>query len=330
MSTECPKRRQFLTEPGEQLLLCQSAVQMAVRYTEWLEFTGVAAVPDAVVSDPVVAIPLPVYEADWPERGLRRWPGTRPEAMWHPLMWLPRRLSGRYELAGTQNPPAELESDQLWAVRVCLELTASGLYDPDHGWVDILDTAGLDIDNATDLLRVRRWLDGADDDLLDSIDLSGYLDITDQHWAVRSAIGLVETLVPASWAVMADDLIEMADDLTSPEPTEESSDNTAAMGRMLTSLAQSTLVTVPADPGKPAAGNMHDFWSDQLTQTDELRSEPDALLSGPIAASREKLYEIRDRYWAAVEDLEAFEPNGNEVNPVEADRMSHRAVDSRG
>ena len=49
------------------------------------------------------------------------------------------------------------------------------LYDPAKGWVDVLYMHGIDIKTPAGLERVKAWQDGADDEVLDAIDLTPHL-----------------------------------------------------------------------------------------------------------------------------------------------------------
>ena len=63
------------------------------------------------------------------------------------------------------------EPDDIWCLRVCLELQAAGLYDTDTGtWIDA-SLAGLNGNDPDTAARVDRWLAGAPDSLLDRLDL---------------------------------------------------------------------------------------------------------------------------------------------------------------
>jgi plasmid stabilization system protein ParE len=94
--------------------------------------------------------------------------GVNVGSSWHPLLWLPPRLTTRivtYDNDGN----VTVEDDETWVVRVLLDVTLSGVYD-DDGWVDMIAFAGFDLDVETDRQRVANWLAGAADDDLDGID----------------------------------------------------------------------------------------------------------------------------------------------------------------
>ncbi|MFC7879634.1 hypothetical protein [Isoptericola sp. NPDC057391] len=172
---------------------------------------------------PLSAVPLPM---PWTvPAGRRRWPALRPEAMWHPLLWLPRRLGTPRVLRDPAAGRTRGEAYDEWALRVVLELTESApvtveggrwllLHDPAHGrhvrpadpgddalvplydahsgtWLDVLATVGLDVDDPADVARVRAWLDGEPDEALDRVDLDRHLRARgrDEAWALHRAQG---------------------------------------------------------------------------------------------------------------------------------------------
>ncbi|MGO1851794.1 MAG: hypothetical protein ACTH0V_00110 [Microbacteriaceae bacterium] len=137
------------------------------------EQTGLEPTSDVhrydVVFTPLLPLPTPASYPD--DDGNRsRFTGLKPDAAWNPLFWLPDNLRHPYVFTGENGEP-QLEQDEEWQARVALELTASGLYDPDTGtWVDALATyAGLDSASAATLERVKAYLDGGEDELLDAL-----------------------------------------------------------------------------------------------------------------------------------------------------------------
>lgn len=202
-------RRHLLPEARESLLLCMVALDVPFRFEEFAGVTGLA--DHAIYSSPLLSVPIPRYY-DIPE-GQRRWKGVNPAVLWHPLFWLPPRVADRYELTGENEDETELEDDDTWALRVALEMTLSGLYDPaDGSWVDILHLSGIDITTGAAQARVKAWLDGAPDPVLDAIDLSDYLDVTeDRDWAIGAAMKLLPTVRGASASVIAASLHAMVE-----------------------------------------------------------------------------------------------------------------------
>lgn len=213
------RRRASDLEPGEHLLLPTSALGATARLRAWSSFSGLG--DDALLLSPLCAVPLPM---PWTvPAGRRRWPALRPEAMWHPLLWLPRRLAAPCVLRDPADGAVRGEAYDEWALRVVLELTESApvtieggrwllLHDPAHErhvrpagpgddalvplydahsgtWLDVLATVGLDVDDAADLARVRAWLDGAPDEALNRVDLDRHLRAPgrDESWALDRA-----------------------------------------------------------------------------------------------------------------------------------------------
>lgn len=203
--------RPFISAPGENLLSTQCPLVAASRFGEFLAVTGLDSAE--VVSTNVCSITLPRYLAEWPH-GQRRWAGTRPEAMWHPLMWLPKRVAGRYLIVDDQGCTT-VEDDETWSVRVATECTVAGLYDEHSGtWVDVLARYDLDIHSPDTVRRVESWLAGAPDETLDRISLDP--DMThrrDPDWAISLAVDVLPSLRLVSWSVLSDSLLESVRDL---------------------------------------------------------------------------------------------------------------------
>lgn len=291
------KRRQLLTEPGDTLLLAKSALDTVERFSDWQTLTGL--LPNRFVFGELCSVPLPIY-TPVPE-GTRQFAQVNPEVMWHPLFWLPPTVAGRYQLPTGPNGENEPESNAVWSIRVALELTASGLYSETDGWVDILDTVGIDVDNDVDLARIQEWQEGGVDDLLDSIDLGPYLSLEDgPNWALQSAMALVEPATHAQWAILADSLMELL--------WEANSDTTSILPeyrsaiQLVCDLAEVQLVDIPTE-GHTA----EQFWE---TISAEIRDEgyltKQDLSAGPVASAEEWLRMTRDTFWEAVTDLQTL------------------------
>lgn len=286
-------RRQSMTHAGEPLLLCRSTIEAAVRFDAWLDASGMPAA--AVLASPLCAVPLPIYTNF---AGRRRWEGTRAEIMWHPLMWLPPRLAGRYDLRDSTSGTIDVEGDDVYAIRVAFELTASGLYDPETGtWVDILATVGLDIDNDVDLARVQEWLDGAPDELLDDIDLSHYLTIDPPTWAVEAALGMREDLERASWALTADELLGACEDALDPAQEMDATELRATT-KALAGIADALLRR--ADRAETG------LFDDVATRVDPATHTPDpGELTELVSEMCDLLLDIREANWMHLELLSA-------------------------
>lgn len=160
-TTNTPGLRAFESSPGDSLLVPGDPAEDAYRQVQYRRLTGIDF--DHLQISPLVAIPIPTPPSDGFGRRTH-WAGARAELLWHPLMWLPADLTQRVEIDG------QSENLDTFMVRVALELTDSGLYDVDSGrWVDVLALIGLDVDAPDDLDRVRRWMAGAADPLLDGL-----------------------------------------------------------------------------------------------------------------------------------------------------------------
>ena len=301
------RRRAFILEPGESLLLASSSIEVALRFGMWERFSQLPVT--AVVSNPVVATPL----VEYPEHGhpARVWQQVNPAALWHPLFWLPDRVSGRYQIQA-EDGTVSVEDDDTWAVRVCLELSMSGLYDAETGtWLDVLAMYGLDIDDPAILDRVRWWQAGDPDPVLDSIDLTEQVDVEDTDWALESALAIIGDLRPASWAMLANDLLEKLDEIADPGKTDTQADPT------LTHQAAGNIVALGRTLlAAPEVGVGAQFWTEQELALQQIPPvDFAAVLDGPIAAMSAALYEVRDANWAHLETLEQY---GREGEPVPA------------
>jgi len=203
------------TSPGESLLVARNPVDMLFREKMWAQSTNMVYGRDFIMP-PVSAYPLPVYPVVWP-KGRKRWLNLPPEAMWHPLMWLPPILATRLPVHFVDRFGKLVETEECadsWAVRVLVELTATGFYDIETGgWLDVLALHGLDIQDRNDLDRVDKWLNGAEDAVLDTIDLTEYftyphnppwsadymseaLNIVQKATASNLSYGTLEWLIP--------------------------------------------------------------------------------------------------------------------------------------
>lgn len=292
------KRRNLLTEPGDTLLLAKSSLEALSRFSEWSEATGMSS--DTFTANTLCAVPIPLYPQ--PEPGVRRFRDVNPEVMWHPLFWLPARVGGQYRIAGLDGE-MELESESVRSARIALELGASGLYDPETGgWVDILDTVGINVDNPSDLKRISTWQAGRPDEALDSIDLSGFLHVDeDPNWALESALMMLDVLVQAQWAILADSLVELIDDAAQPVDGRVDLTDLRSSTALAAFLASAHLNAVPVDVGATAS----EFWArlEEDAKTGLYR-DADHFLDGPAAEASAWLYATTDKYWPSVEELQ--------------------------
>jgi hypothetical protein len=216
------------------------------------------------------------------------------------LFWLPERLALRYRF-DDEDSEGSIESDVEWAVRVSLEVTLSGIYDPiDGSWYNPLAAVGLDIDDPEIQARVSAWLRGDTDELLSSIDLTEFTDNEeDVHWAARTVSDLLPTLIPASWASLADDLAREAGEVSL-----DSADLASAVhgAQTIATLARTVLNDVPGLRGQQKPSELFAEIRDELSTWD---GTLDDLLTGPVDQLSESLYGIRDDFWPYVEELNA-------------------------
>lgn len=300
-------RRTHLLGPGTALLLADTSLHAPVRLREFAAFSGIA--PEDLIISPLCSVPLPLYNFAAKSPGARRWPGTRAEAMWHPLMWLPNRLAGRYTYPDPETSEQVRESDDLWIIRVALELTLSGLYDPETGtWVDILDSVGLDISNDVDLARVEEWLDGEPDEILDEIDLGAYLTIEPHDWALVDALLMEPTLRRAAWALTADEILGEAEKVEDPDSGVEAD----AVESILAALAASGMallseVPLRTEDAEPTAADDEEhaafFLRAHAAMTADDVSE--ATAAAVLDAIVVRCAAIRDAFWSDLEALHA-------------------------
>lgn len=307
--------RRFLTERSEALLVPSSPTLGGVRYNAFLEVSGIDR--SSVLLSTLMAVPVPLH--DRIPSGRRRWAGTRAAFMWHPLMWLPPRLTQRQMVEGYSNaftPPDQdtsgsiVEPDDLWVVRVALELTATGLYSPRDGtWLDILSVYDLDVDDAADVQRVQRWLDGGADETLESVDVAAYLDsVEDETWSARTALEMLPALSGASVAVQADSLLGVVDTAQEDPRIRVSLDERRSGLAAALSIAAVVTAPVPevAVTGEPTGVVDWESHRDYFTRVSRE-------LSGRALASPEvhkiavdagqRLEAIREAYWPFVDVL---------------------------
>lgn len=326
MNQQAPRdRRPYLTEPGDPLLLPGSPIEHSLVYTRYQHHTGVPH--EDMHTSTLVAVPIPLPPVDGFTEG-RRWPNTRAEMMWHPLMWLPDWVTARYEVDG------RVESADEFSVRVAIQLSECGLYDPVTGtWTDVLAEAGIDIDDPADLERVRQWLAGGEDSLLDNVTdvISEVMDMApvaseaaaehlgvpmedlealvlgyDELHAHRLARETLPILREASWALTAEELLDALDDMADGDVVEGANptDDDAADYAWNPGARRDLTVAFVQLAREFLAG------SEEVSRLDEVEQQLGAfhgdeheLFTGPVAALRELLEEVRHHYQATLDAL---------------------------
>lgn len=304
------KRRACVGRAGEPLLLPlvarseehqpgDMAMHVVRRQLEWIDLVTYpdgsldAAVASRFLRFQTVLVPLPIY-TDAPGRQFEH---INPEMLWHPLFWLPNRLAGRYQLMDEDGASLGVEDEESWAVRVMLEMSVSGLYDAESGtWLDVLARVGIDVDDRVDIARIEAWQSGAADSVLDSIDLSADLDMpSDPDWALSTAQALMDDLVPASWALTADDLAalctEVSDLNAQLEPGVAHQVIMTVVG-----FARALLADVPWPIDE---GESREFWDSQASALSKVAATAtlDPVVSSIASAVSDRLYAVREHYW---------------------------------
>lgn len=251
------KRRAFLSEPGDNPLLTPDPIDHLERFERFVEASGID--PGRVLATPVVRFPIPVPRKA-ADGAIERWAGVEPKTLWNPLFWLPPHLALRYqyrvvdEATGGTSDDVEIESDEVWAIRVMLELVYAGLYDPATGtWGDVLSFYGLDVESPVDQARVEMWLNGYPDETLDAIDLTPHImRAEDPEWALKLARELADTLIPAQWSLSASGLLlAIGNHLHHRGNTDK---DRRELVTVLGSVAANALRSLPADEtGVPAS-----------------------------------------------------------------------------
>lgn len=294
-------RRTSFTEPGEPLAVSPSPVQSALRFGSWVEMVGCTE-DDALVT-PMSSVPLPLYQQDW-GHGKHRWPGTRPEAMWHPLLWLPPHLAGRYSMTAADGSTM-IESDDLWAVRLAYEMTYSGLYDEDTAtWTDVLSLVDIDIDTPEGVDRVGRWLNGSRDADLDKLDLSPiFAELNrqqdDADWAIRLAQSEMDSLRVIAWSSAAGSLLDHCEDIA--EESKSLEDTKQGVG-LLAAMAALSFAQLPGGPRDGASGEAA-WWARLSQQIEAFHGTLKELSEGLVEDMVGRLLEIHETYQPKVEQM---------------------------
>lgn len=274
-------------------------------FFEFAESTGLK--PEQVFSSYAVATPIPFYEPD----RRARWLGVNPAMMWHPLFWLPERLSRRIEFGNTVEPALP------WAIRVCLELSAAGLYATGQGWLDILVDSGIDATTPEGQQRILAWQHGGDDVVLDAVDLSALLSNQDgdPNWAEQASDAIGETVIGAANSLAASELLDAFEEAlgySEPRPF-------FAAASTGTSLAFASLVKLGDEDAYPGDRAPEEFWtliSSRLSDLDAF-DDVEGAKAGPVPEAIRWLEHVRDYYLPQVGML-LGEEEYNEPQPRRA------------
>ncbi|MCL6424376.1 hypothetical protein Bequi_13480 [Brachybacterium sp. JHP9] len=170
------KTHEFLAAPGDALTPARDVDELHGRLEEMSLLTGLP--PNRMVLSYLSSVPIPRYET-LPE-GESRWAGLKAEALKSPLFLLPENVHDRYPVADGEGGQ-RLETDDEWALRICLLVISTGLYDPTTGqWRDILASLGYDLDDESVRARIQDWMNGAEDPELEALDLDAQFPDTDE------------------------------------------------------------------------------------------------------------------------------------------------------
>lgn len=291
------RRRHLATEPGQSLILPESAPAAALMFDRWQVATG--ATPVDFDLGILCTVPIPQHAAS------TRHPEILPEAMWCPMFWLPHRLSNRWPVPGPAGSAPVLEDMDDRGVRIGLELAESGLYEPEEGWVDVLWQYGIDTLTEEGVARVAAWQAGGVDELLSSISLDEVLNRQDDPlWAFTMAKELSLHLRRSLWAIASDSLIGfMLDEAASTQVEPNIDALRSALGAAM-SLAVVQLRGAPVQ-GRPAP----EVWEqlEAKCQNKSLLTIPD-LLDSVFEPAIEQLYRVRTENWPHLQELTSAIP----------------------
>lgn len=173
----------------------------------------------------------------------------------------------------------------------------------------MLSLVGLDSDNDADLARVGEWLDGEDDPLLDSIDLSEHIDNEkDIDWALHAAVAMKPGLQLVSWALSSDELLTTLDELP-PLPSDDrqlTQTQIHWVAGTVAKMGEGNFLSLKGAHGRPE----QEFWKsmfDEVTAGEDDGLE--ALFDGPAKAMCNRLTQIRHEFWPELEKLADEHPD---------------------
>jgi hypothetical protein len=238
------RRQDAYLAPGRSIVMSFVPVEHVALWGDFMDDAGIP--PEGAVSSIMCPVPIPRYPLARPR------PGAKAETLWHPFLWLPPHVA-------TRRNEAEAADDDLYALRVALEAETFSLWDQGAGaWVDVLSTAGVDIDQPDGLARARAWLGGEEGPELDDIDMTGqYWHEEAPWWASEVAVKVLPTALRIVWSESAgaqiDTLIGILDDPELSGTDEEARSNVCAVAGISTAWFR----RVPAIgssrlPGRPS------------------------------------------------------------------------------
>jgi hypothetical protein len=284
--------RRYLTEPGESLLSPVGALDQMERTQHWSASTGL---PLERISSGLSSVPLIIAGTGGAGHPFA---SVNPAFLWHPLFWLPESIAYRQRW-NNPNGVGEIivEDLNIWHARLSLQLSYSGLYDPELGWLDILSVYGLDVADLAVVARVAAWLAGGEDDIFDGIDLTDViLDALSMDDAVTTAASIVTDLKAIQWGIQADSLIQLLDEVREDPSTTNSSLRAATVtAAYLGAGAFSDL------PWEGPAAEHDTLWSKWAEEADNGQfASPADFIEQNFTPIYKRLRQIRDKFWPTV------------------------------
>lgn len=307
--------RQFLTRPGEPIFFGPHPLEISNRFEGFIEYTGLG--PEETLLSPLAAIPLPVY-AQNPSDPRRRWPDLKVDALWCPLFWLPAKSGQPRAIQDTSTSSTRMETPDELALRICLEIQASGLYDQDTGsFVDVLALVGIDLDQPEDRERCEAWLLGTPDAILDAIDLTPHLLYDeDEDWSVVAAQSLYPHFLRTSWASLCADFSDILSEIADPGNPEidKEVEGVSEMIRNVFEEARLMLSDVEVSGDSESAG---DFWNGMVERAKSSTASTKAeLIDELVPEAGEWLEAVREHYSTSIDTaIESFEAVAAKLNP---------------
>lgn len=206
-------RRSFIVEPEDGLILSPTAFDAWENQYTFCHTTGLN--PDQVVSSIICSAPIPRYAQGGTTP--RRFSNVKAKYLWHPFFWLPPKLAQRVSIPDAGGEPY-LEDWDAYALRIALEMGNSGVFNHE-GWIDVLGSAGINVDTAEGVRRIEQWQAGKPDPILDHIDTSDlYAVNSEPYWSVTLSRMLVDPARNAQNHLVAVSFLEALEDAT-PEET---------------------------------------------------------------------------------------------------------------